>query len=505
MKRVANVLRKFQRLLYFFSNYISPPLFAVLVIGIITSVLLFVPPINGLADNGNYHRVLNASGLYIANVKDYSYLNYFQKDFAIMQYYNQTSAQFISSQQLFITLAIWLNKLFFSANHFDIRFLGAVYLLFYLPGIYLFVQGLTVGLSKGRSYLIALFVIFLLGDTSYTIYFNSFYLEATSFLASLYIVATIIYLYRTKESSKRGLLWLLLFVSTLILLSLAKRQFGLIFGIVIIGLGLFAFAKIRGTRLILSAVLATFIGLTIFGTVYVPNTMHDIDLYHSLTRGVMLETPTPGARMREGGINRQYGLEKGTTYFDEYSPVSPKSTQVKEQFLDKADSLWVIVDYINHPNEFKQLLDIAVQDVYFVKPSELGNYEQAVGGAPAEQTRFFTFYNRIKAAVYPKSFGFYILFSIALIGVYGVGFYRGIKENKPALIVRFFLILGFLVNMLLIFLSSVIFNGDSDLIRLLFLVSLYFDLISLVLWSDIVGKRLWNDEPVRKEERINEA
>ncbi|MFD1899564.1 hypothetical protein GQR36_04300 [Enterococcus termitis] len=93
----------------------------------------------------------------------------------------------------------------------------------------------------------------------------------------------------------------MLFVSTLILLSLAKRQFGLIFGIVIIGLGLFAFAKIRGTRLILSAVLATFIGLTIFGTVYVPNTMHDIDLYHSLTRGVMLETPTPGARMREVG------------------------------------------------------------------------------------------------------------------------------------------------------------------------------------------------------------
>ncbi|GGC80039.1 hypothetical protein [Enterococcus wangshanyuanii] len=496
---MKNFMRRLQHYFTIVSNYISPPLLAVLVIGIITSILLFIPPVNGLADNGNYYRILNGSGLYIQNIKDHSYLSYFQKEFSIMQYYNQSSSIFISSQQLFITLAIWLNKLFYSAHQFDIRFLGAVYLLCYLPGIYLLAKGLSAGLSKGRSYLVSLFVIFLLGDTSYTIYFNSFYSEATSLIASLYIFAAVIYLYRTKGFGKRGLIWLLLFINTIILLGVTKRQFSLIFGLLVMGLGLFAFTKSKGTRLALGAVLATFVGFLIMGTIFLPYSTREIDLYHSLTRGVMLETADPDSRMREGGINRQYGLEKGTTYFDEYSPVSPKSDQVKENFIGKAGTIWVVINYIYHPDEFNKLLDIAVQDVYFVKPSELGNYEEAAGGEPAQQTRFFTLYNRIKAAAYPKSFGFYILFSVALIGLYGVGFYNGVKEGKAGMIVRFFLITGFLVNMIFIFLSSIIIKGDSDLIRLLFLVSLYFDLISLLLWSDIVGKRIWNDEPVQKE------
>lgn len=499
VKSVKRFVRRFQHYITVFSKYISPPLLAVLVIGIVTSILLFVPPVNGLADNGNYYRILNGSGLYIQNIKDHSYLSYFQKDFSIMQYYNQSSSIFISSQQLFITLAIWLNKLFYSAYQFDIRFLGAVYLLFYLPGIYLLVRGLSAGLSKGRSYLVSLFVIFLLGDTSYTIYFNSFYPEAVSLIASLYIFASVIYLYRTTGLGKRGLIWFLLFISAVILLGVTKRQFSLIFGLLIMGFGLFAFTKGKGTRLALGAVLVTFVGFLIMGTIFVPYSTREIDLYHSLTRGVMLETENPDSRMREGGVNRQYGLEKGTTYFDEYSPVSPKSEQVKENFLGKAGTIWVIINYINHPDEFNKLLDIAVQDVYFVKPSELGNYEKSAGGEPAQQTRFFTLYNRIKAAGYPKSFGFYVLFSTVLIGVYGVGFYNGFKERKPGMVVRFFLIAGFLVNMIFIFLSSIVINGDSDLIRLLFLVSLYFDLISLLLWSDVVGKRIWNDEPVQKE------
>ncbi|WP_430602612.1 hypothetical protein IGJ78_000683 [Enterococcus sp. DIV2447a] len=43
------------------SRYISPSLLAVLGIGLVTSILLFVYPINGLGDNGEYFRVLNSS------------------------------------------------------------------------------------------------------------------------------------------------------------------------------------------------------------------------------------------------------------------------------------------------------------------------------------------------------------------------------------------------------------------------------------------------------------
>lgn len=113
------------------SRYISPSLLAVLGIGLVTSILLFVYPINGLGDNGEYFRVLNSNSLYRVNGDSYDNVAYFVKDFSIMRYFNETTTHFVSTQQFFITIAIWLNKLFYSQTLFDIRFLGFVYLSFF--------------------------------------------------------------------------------------------------------------------------------------------------------------------------------------------------------------------------------------------------------------------------------------------------------------------------------------------------------------------------------------
>lgn len=101
------------------SRYISPSLLAVLGIGLVTSILLFVYPINGLGDNGEYFRVLNSNSLYRVNGDSYDNVAYFVKDFSIMRYFNETTTHFVSTQQFFITIAIWLNKLFI-VKHFSI-------------------------------------------------------------------------------------------------------------------------------------------------------------------------------------------------------------------------------------------------------------------------------------------------------------------------------------------------------------------------------------------------
>lgn len=93
--------------------------FTVLGIGLVTSILLFVYPINGLGDNGEYFRVLNSNSLYRVNGDSYDNVVYFVKDFSIMRYFNETTTHFVSTQQFFITIAIWLNKLFI-VKHFSI-------------------------------------------------------------------------------------------------------------------------------------------------------------------------------------------------------------------------------------------------------------------------------------------------------------------------------------------------------------------------------------------------
>lgn len=319
------------------SRYISPSLLAVLGIGLVTSILLFVYPINGLGDNGEYFRVLNSNSLYRVNGDSYDNVAYFVKDFSIMRYFNETTTHFVSTQQFFITIAIWLNKLFYSQTLFDIRFLGFVYLSCFLVSIYILVRGLTEGVSLKKSYLISLLVIFILGDTSYTIYFNSFYTEATSFLLSVSVLAFSVYFYRVTKPRTwlRRIVLVILAQAVVLLIGTTRQEYLLIIGVIIAGLGFFVYLSQRYQRLSMTAFLIALIGFTTLAAFIVPNDIYERDVYHSMTRGVMKDSKVPDKRMSEGGINPQYGLQKGRSYFEEYSPVSPTSEQMKKDFFDK--------------------------------------------------------------------------------------------------------------------------------------------------------------------------
>lgn len=102
-------------------------------------------------------------------------------------------------------------------------------------------------------------------------------------------------------------------------------------------------------------------------------------------------------------------------------------------------------------------------------------------------------YNRIKASFSPKNFAFYLLLGVILFGLYGVGLYRGLKRNEPRLVFRFFLMTGIYLNLLVVFISTIIIDGDSDLVRHLFLVSVFLDFLLLQIVSDVIGKRMWQD------------
>lgn len=95
--------------------------------------------------------------------------------------------------------------------------------------------------------------------------------------------------------------------------------------------------------------------------------------------------------------------------------------------------------------------------------------------------------------VFPKNFAFYLLLGVILFGLYGVGLYRGLKRNEPRLVFRFFSMTGIYLNLLVVFISTIIIDGDSDLVRHLFLVSVFLDFLLLQIVSDVIGKRMWQD------------
>lgn len=133
---------------------VTPALTAAIGVLIITVIALFTAPYVGMADNGDFFRIIYSNGLYF-NLPDYDsqYFGYFVKQFGIYQYYNENSSMLVSSQSLFIKLAIGVNKLFFSKEVFDIRFQAAIYLVLYVAAVYLLIEAVTCRMSRRRGWL----------------------------------------------------------------------------------------------------------------------------------------------------------------------------------------------------------------------------------------------------------------------------------------------------------------------------------------------------------------
>ncbi|WP_321388742.1 hypothetical protein [uncultured Enterococcus sp.] len=485
-------MMKFKDVLRSLSRCLSPSWMAVLLVGIPAIILLFIPPINGLADNGDYFMILNTNNLYIQNPETYQYNSYFQNIYGIRQFFNQTDTGFLSTNELFIAVAIWLNKLFFSSHLFDLRFLGAVYLIALLPAIYLLTNALTFGMEKKRSYITAAIVGFMFGDGMYIIYFNSFYPEAAAYIGLLYFVAVLLYFFRVKTSVYGFSISML--ASVLIFIGAYRQFLFLIIGVVIAAAGLLTYLSNRTQQLTL---VATVLGLTgLFITLYTltPDMTYDRDVYHSVNRGLNLEAESPGEILAEGDVNPQYGLLRGSSYYDEFSPIPLNSASLKKEFLNQTTHLWIAASYFLHPKELSKLLAIGVKDMYLIKPNELGNYLEKDSGEAGQKTKFFALYSQIKVAVFPKNFGFFLLFAAIILVVYGIGFYQGLKKKQRWLCFRFFIVLGLFLNFFLTFIVAAIYVGDADFTRHLFLTSVYFDLILLVFISDLLGNRILSDE-----------
>ncbi|MBP1045890.1 hypothetical protein I6N96_06320 [Enterococcus sp. BWM-S5] len=474
------------------SRYISPAWLAVLIVGIPAILLLFVPPINGLADNGDYFMILNSNDLYIQNPDNYQYNSYFQNIYGIRQFYNETTTGFLSTGQLFITVAIWLNKLFFSSSLFDLRFLGLVYLAALLPAIYLLTRALTFGMKKSRGYISAVILGFMFGDGMYIIYFNSFYPEAAAYIGLLYFAAVLFYFFRVKTSVYGFSICML--VSVLVFIGAYRQFLFLIIGVVIAAAGLLTYLSNRTQQLTL---IATVLGLTgMFVTLYAltPDITYDRDVYHSVNRGLNLNADSPEEILAEGDVNPQYSLLRGTSYYDEFSPVPLSSETLKADLINQTNYLWITASYLLNPQELSKLLTLGVQDMYLVKPNELGNYLEKDSREAGQKTHFFALFSQIKAAAFPKNFGFFLLLAAVILFVYGIGFYQGLRKKERWLCFRFFIILGLFVNFFMTFIVAVIYTGDADFTRHLFLTSVYFDLILLIFITDMLGGRFWSDE-----------
>ncbi|WP_019914777.1 glycan biosynthesis hexose transferase WsfD [Paenibacillus sp. HW567] len=466
---------------------LTPASAAALGVLLITVFTLFTAPYVGMADNGDFFRIIYSNGLYF-NLPDYDsrYFGYFVKQFGIYQYYNENSSMLVSSQSLFIKLAVVVNKLVFSKEVFDIRFQAAIYVVLYVAAVYLLIEAVTYKMSRKRGMIVAGIAVFIFGDTGYTAYFNSFFSESVVMIMMIFVFASWLLLYR-KRYNDYVMLGLFL-ISTLILTTSKQQNAPVGMVISVFAVSLIWIRKDRVFRYLTAAAIALMMLAGIATYLNISKEFVNINQYHAMTRGVLMESENPETALKSFGINEQYAILKQNTYYDQYGTVDVKADILEKEFYSRYGFVSILKYYVTHPDQMGSILNTAAKSAYTIKPAAMGNYEKSVGKEFRAQSHFFTLYSVLKEKLAPRTFGFILLWMAVITGVYMPSFVAAVKARNVRSMQRLMLIVATMLVGLSGIFVSIIGAGDADIAKHEFLFTQSFDLVSFLVLAGVISR-----------------
>ncbi|WP_088810363.1 MULTISPECIES: hypothetical protein [Listeria] len=470
---------------------ISPALLAAIGVFIIGIVVLFVPPYIGLADNGDFFRVFSSNNMYVDSVQhSATQFGYFVKDYPIYEYFNEQNTAFFSSQSVFIQAALFVNN-FFLDGVFDIRFLAVIYLLFLVVAIYLLVEGITVKMQDWRGYMVAIFAVLIFGDTAYLAYFNSFFGEGLMMIAMLYIAASLLLMYQNRYNDY----WMLglFFVSSIVLITTKQQNAPVAIVIGVLGLLLLFIKKNKAFKVWVASALGVIVLTGVLMYAFIPETFVTINKYQTMTRGVILDSENPEKDLREMGINEQFALLKGTTYFQKYKMVETDSAFMEDHFYSHFGFVPVLKFYVGHPDALLKMLNLSAEHAFTIRPLEMGNYEESAGKPFGAKTGFFTLYSTVKHNASPSAFGMIVLWAVAVTSGYSRGIIQKWHLGDFRGMLRLDLVLILVGTSFSVLLTTIVGDGEADLAKHEFLFNVCFDIVLLMVLAsltELVGKQI---------------
>ncbi|NFR87901.1 hypothetical protein FDE85_14235 [Clostridium botulinum] len=463
---------------------INYPLLASFLVLIIGSLTLFIHPIIGMADNGDFYRVINKSGAYHLNKNSNDiFLGYFIKDYGIYKYNNDYANILISTQSIFVKSAIFLDRLFTKDYVLDIRFMSVMFLIIEAIGVYFFIKALINKVDNSKyKLIITLLTILIFCDTGYLAYYNSFYGESVNICCFLMSIGLLIYMI---EFDKFTWYNLIAFGISSFLFFGSKQQLapvGILLSFIFIIIGVYTTNK--PLTKILTYILA--IIFIISSMVFYKSITGDfkyINIYHSMNRGILLNEDDPDSILEDFNISTQYSLLQETDFFEEIKLLDPYEEKLIDDYYEKFSLGKILEYYITHPKAFIKVLKISFNNGYSIRPKVIGNYEQSEHKGFGAKSYFFATWSTFKEKFIPKN----MLFTVATIVIYlylsTSRFLKAIKNNNKKIQLKeitYFYV--FLVGISQIIIS-VIGAGDADLSKHVFMYNMAFDLIFIYIIS----------------------
>jgi len=352
--------------------------------GAILTYQLFIPPIAGLADQGDFGRIIGRFG-YAPEDKSATIA------FVAPKYVPDPSSRRLeweqpSSEYLFVACAMLLNKLVSRDGKLDIIVIGVVHALAFLAA---FARLLMVTKQYRASPFLWIVGLIAVTDVGYAAYWNSFYAEPASCIFFLLLTAESIAICSSKQVSPGQIalwsLWSILWV-------MAKAQnapLGVL--LTLFSVRLWWRANERPARL------ATVVGsvliavATIINILTIPAPVQWADAYNQMFLAILPESRNPSADLKALGLESELVKYSGT---GAWSPGSGFHEMVANGLVgNKITHALIGRFYLQHPTRIwrhaKRLLPIA----FSLRPEWCGNFERTAGRAPGARSAAFTLWS----------------------------------------------------------------------------------------------------------------
>ena len=364
---------------------------------------LFIPPIVGLADQGDFLRTIGRFGWGPQHHGSLEYI-YVEPKYIPDPSYRSVYWEQANTEYLFVGAALALNRLVSKDGALDITVAGFVHALAFMAA---FARLLWVLRRERAHAFIWMVALAAFTDVGYAQYWNTLYAEPASCIFFLLLLAESV---EIAKAGKTGLPGILRWALWSILWILAKPQnapIGLL-------LGLFSFrlafwTASRRARIAAIAAGCAMFACAAFNVATMPTYGRQANTYGMIFSGILGDSKTPAADLRALGLDPQLARYAGTgawtpgTYFPQMAAAGT---------LQRVNTFAVLRFYLLRPARMWRRLHGLLPKITFLSNDWYGNFEPSSGLPPAAHSRAFRVWSTLHERVLP-AVNKWLLFALA--------------------------------------------------------------------------------------------
>jgi hypothetical protein len=375
--------------------------------GAILTYQLMIPPVVGLADNGDFPKIIGRFDLFAPTDHRYAFITtvyQFRPD-------KHWVSDFYSLEIVLTYPALWLNSLLSKDGNFDLRCIGIVHGALFLIAVWLFAPLLDDERRWARWTMYGL-VLLVFCDMMYVSALNSFFMDEPAYLFLL--LTAVFYLRALRWGRKRDAI--LLIVCSFLLVS-AKAQHALLgFWIAVLFFaGARTFHALRPRWWYISGGCLTAASLLMLWTAQ-PADYASYPLYNVSFEEILPHSKNVSGDLAVLGLDESYRRYIG---LNAYQPKSGMDDEAfRRSFMQRLSLGRLAAFYVRRPATAYRTMRHALSEAG--KQHDFGNFDIAAGYPPLTESRAFALYSDVKRYFFYRRGPVFLFTFLALAALFGL-------------------------------------------------------------------------------------